>query len=83
MSYYDHATALAFRLGRWARDRTPKAYEVEVVLFRQAYLAKGPALPGSDQRRAQDREIAQQDKDDGNGQKERPQGRKDREGADT
>ena len=29
MSYYDHITAITFKLGAWAEDPVPKKYELE------------------------------------------------------
>ncbi len=31
MTYYDHATYMAFKLDRWAEERTLRNYEVEAM----------------------------------------------------
>ena len=31
MTYYDHATYMAFKLDRWAKERTLRNYEVEAM----------------------------------------------------
>lgn len=31
MSYYDHATAMAYKLGQWREERTPRNFELEAL----------------------------------------------------
>ena len=33
MSYYDHATAMAFKLDRWGEERPLRNYELEALRF--------------------------------------------------
>jgi len=31
MTYYDHATAIAYKLDRWSEERAPRNYELERI----------------------------------------------------
>lgn len=39
MTYYDHATAMTFKLDRWREERVPRNYELEAVASEQGILA--------------------------------------------
>lgn len=35
MTYYDHATAMAFKLGRWEEERAARNFELEALASEQ------------------------------------------------
>lgn len=54
MSYYDHATAMAYKLGQWREERAPRNFELEALACekraavtatkKQSLLQRGLAL---------------------------------------
>jgi len=40
MTYYDHATAMAFELDRWSKERIPGSAEREATIRKQATLSR-------------------------------------------
>lgn len=39
MTYYDHATAMAFKLDRWGEEQKPRNYELEILASEQHAVA--------------------------------------------